>query len=113
VVEGVRRPVLHKGKQVHIQAEPLYEVEYSDQLLIRLLEATNPGKYGRHHSHEHIAKLWETDPEKLSDKQLQVLADYLLLQAHNGDEAAAVETRRQIEAGTFVIDAEATAVEST
>ncbi len=37
----------------------------------------------------------------------------MLKRADNGDEAAAAETRRQIEAGTFVIDAKSTAVEST
>jgi len=30
--------VLYRGKQVYIQGEPLFDIEYSDQLLIRLLE---------------------------------------------------------------------------
>jgi hypothetical protein len=36
-VEGIRRPVLYRGKQVYIHGEPLFDIEYSDQLLIRLL----------------------------------------------------------------------------
>jgi hypothetical protein len=29
-VEGVRRPVPYRAKQVHIQGEPLFEIEFSD-----------------------------------------------------------------------------------
>ena len=46
-MEGVCRPVLYRGKQVYIQGEPLFEIDYSDQFLIRLLEAYNPEKYRR------------------------------------------------------------------
>ena len=46
-VDGVWKPVLYRGKQVYIQGEPLFEIDYSDQFLIRLLEAYNPEKYGR------------------------------------------------------------------
>ncbi|HTR37147.1 MAG TPA: hypothetical protein VMH80_14680 [Bryobacteraceae bacterium] len=105
-VEGVRRPVLYRGKQVYIQGEPQYEVEYSDQLLIRLLEAMNPEKYRHHHEHLQIAKLWELEPQKLTDKQLQVLGDYLVKKAEE-------ESRLQVAAGTRVIDAQSTAIEST
>jgi len=105
-VEGVRRPVLCRGKQVYIQGEPQYEVEYSDQLLIRLLEASNPDKYKRRHEHEHIAKLFELEPERLTDPQLQVITEYLVKKAEE-------ESRLQVAAGTRVIDAQATAVEST
>jgi len=31
--------VLHRGKQVYIDGQPLYEIAYSDRLLIHLLEA--------------------------------------------------------------------------
>jgi hypothetical protein len=33
-VEGTRRPVLYRDKQVYIQGEPLFQIKYSDQLLI-------------------------------------------------------------------------------
>jgi hypothetical protein len=33
---------LYKGKPVVIQGEPLYEITYSDAILIRLLEAYDP-----------------------------------------------------------------------
>lgn len=39
--EGIRRPLLHKGKQVYINGEPAFTVEYSDQLLMFLLKAWN------------------------------------------------------------------------
>lgn len=105
-VEGVRRPVLYRGKQVYIQGEPQYEIAYSDPLLIRLLEANDPERFRRHHQHERIAKLFELEPEKLTDRQLEVITEYLL------KKTAAAEPRRPIEPGTVVIDAEATAVES-
>ena len=38
-VHGVRRPVLYKGKQVHIGGEPLYEIEYDSQVLLRVAAA--------------------------------------------------------------------------
>lgn len=55
--EGVRRPVLYRGKQVMLpkldangkptgRKEPLYEVEYSDQMLMFLLRGFKPKKYG-------------------------------------------------------------------
>ena len=44
-VEGVRKLVLYKGQPVYVHGEPLYETEYSDRLLERLLEANNPEKF--------------------------------------------------------------------
>ncbi|HTR34918.1 MAG TPA: terminase small subunit [Bryobacteraceae bacterium] len=55
---------------------------------------------------DRTAFLWETDPEKLSDRQLQVLGDYLVKKAEE-------ESRLQVAAGTRVIDAQSTAIEST
>ena len=37
--------MLHKGKQVYIQGEPLFTTEYSDSLLMFLLKANNPEKF--------------------------------------------------------------------
>src|ERR1035438_705529 len=99
-VEGVRRPVLYRGKQVYIQGKPLFEIEYSDQLLIRLLEAFNPEKYGRRV--EQI-NLMDMDPDKLTPEQLDCIAEHLIKKALAGQpEAVVAEARRRLEAGEAV-----------
>jgi hypothetical protein len=99
-VEGVRRPVLYRGKQVYLQGEPLFDIEYSDQLLIRLLEAFNPEKYGRRV--EQI-NLMDIDPNKLSPEMLDKIAEHLLAKALAGKSPAMVdEARRRLEAGETV-----------
>src|ERR1035438_4189978 len=95
-VEGVRRPVLYRGKQVYIQGEPLFDIEYSDQLLIRLLEAYNPEKYGRRV--EQI-NLMEMDPDKLSPEMLDKIADHLLKKALGDNPVTIRSAQRLIEAG--------------
>jgi len=94
-VEGVRRPVLYRGKQVYIQGKPLFDIEYSDQLLIRLLEAFNPEKYGRRV--EQI-NLMDIDPDKLTPAMLDVIADHLLKKAL-GENAPIAEINRRLAAG--------------
>ena len=49
---GVRRPVLYKGRQVHINGEPIWEHEYSDTLLQLLLKGAMPDKYRERSSTE-------------------------------------------------------------
>jgi hypothetical protein len=44
--EGVRKPVLYKGKQVFVEGRPLYETQYSDQLLMFLLKAYDRERFG-------------------------------------------------------------------
>ena len=46
-VTGVKRPVLYQGKIVKVNGEPLYQIEYSDQLLITILKKFNPAYRGR------------------------------------------------------------------
>jgi hypothetical protein len=46
-VQGMRRPVLYRGRAVRINGKVLYESVYSDTLLIHLLEVLMPEKYGR------------------------------------------------------------------
>jgi hypothetical protein len=90
-VEGVRRPVLYRGKQVYIQGKPLFEIEYSDQLLIRLLEAYNPEKYGRRV--EQI-NLMDIAPDKLSPEMLDKIADHLIQKALAGQPKEVVRRRK-------------------
>jgi hypothetical protein len=93
-------PVLYRGKQVYIQGKPLFDIEYSDQLLIRLLEAFNPEKYGRRV--EQI-NLMDIDPDKLTPAQLDRIAEHLIQKALTGKpEAMVAEARRRLEAGETV-----------
>jgi hypothetical protein len=96
--------VLYRGKQVYIQGKPLFDIEYSDQLLIRLLEAFNPEKYGRRV--EQI-NLMDIDPDKLTPEILDKLADHLIQKAlkEKGlrcDAQAVAEVGRRLEAGETV-----------
>jgi hypothetical protein len=95
-VEGVRRPVLYRGKQVYIQGKPLFDIEYSDQLLIRLLEAFYPEKYGRHV--EQI-NLMDIDPDKLTLAMLDKIANHLLQKALGATPAVIAEIDRRLAAG--------------
>jgi hypothetical protein len=45
-VEGVKRPVLYRGKVVRLGRRILYRVEYSDMLLVCLLRRFRPALYG-------------------------------------------------------------------
>jgi hypothetical protein len=105
--DGVRRPLVYKGKQVYIQGEPIYQIEYSDQLLIRLLEAYNPETFKRRNE---TTFQWSGDLSELSESQLATLEKQMLEIAAQGDPAKLVELRKQIEAGAVVIDAVATPV---
>ncbi|HTR38255.1 MAG TPA: hypothetical protein VMH80_20240 [Bryobacteraceae bacterium] len=66
----------------------------------------NPETYQRHREDLQMAKLFELEPEKLSDEQLSVITEYLVKKAEE-------ESRLQVAAGTRVIDAQSTTVEST
>jgi len=96
----------------YIQGEPLFEIEYSDQLLIRLLEAYNPEKYGRRV--EQI-NLMDIDPDKLTPAQLDKIAEHLIQKALAGKpEAMVAEARRRLEAGeTVTVEAIETTSEAT
>jgi hypothetical protein len=45
--DGVVKLVLYKGKPVTYQGQLLYEHEYSDHLMIKLLEAGDPDQFNR------------------------------------------------------------------
>ena len=84
-VEGVRRPVLYRGKQVHVLGEPLFEIGYSDELLIRLLEAFNPEKYCRRVEQINLVDI---DADKLTPRQLDAIAEHLIRRAIGDDPTA-------------------------
>ncbi|MGD0301652.1 MAG: SAF domain-containing protein [Bryobacteraceae bacterium] len=97
--------MLYRGKQVYIQGEPLFDIEYSDQLLIRLLEVFNPEKFGRRV--EQI-NLMDIDPDKLTPEMLDELADHLIAKALkekglNSPEMVAKVAKR-LEAGETVTE---------
>ncbi len=93
------------------RVESLFEIEFSDQLLIRLLEANNREKYGRRV--EQI-NLMDIDPDKLTPEMLDKIAEHLLNKALGGNPQAAAEAKRRIEAGeTVTVEAIETALEAT
>ena len=109
-VHGVRRPVLYRGKQVHLRGEPLYQIAYSDELLIRLLEAWKPEKYGRRNEQ---TNLLEVDWNKLTAEQWDMLSQHYMKQALGTDDPKILESAwKQIEAGKTVIDIPGEDVES-
>ena len=99
--DGVRRPLVYKGKQVYIQGEPIYQIEYSDHLVIRLLEANAPDKWKPRTENKNIN---EWDLSKLSSEQLEMLAHQWILQATGNDPALAEQTRRELESKVRVIE---------
>ena len=107
--DGVRRPLVYKGKQVYIQGEPIYQIEYSDQLLIRLLEAYNPERFKRRNE---TTFQWSGDLSELSESQLAMLEKQFMEIAAQGDPAKFAALQKQLEAGAIVIDAEAMPVET-
>jgi len=46
--EGVRRPVMYQGKAVKLNGRTVYEIRYSDSLLIALLKRFRPHLYCEH-----------------------------------------------------------------
>ena len=102
--EGVRKPVLYKGKPVRIHGEILYETEYSDQLLIRLLEAHNPERYRRRDENRELREVWELHPEKLTDKQVEVLAEHFIKQFVGDDPVLFEQAMKELDAGTLVVE---------
>jgi hypothetical protein len=89
--EGIRKPVLHRGKQVYVQGEPLFTNQYSDSLLIFLLKACNPERFRERMEQ---TNLLDIDPDKLTPEQLDVIAEHLLNKALGGETVTveAIET---------------------
>lgn len=91
-LEGVPRPLLYKGEHVYIQGQAQYRIEYSDRLLLRLLEAFLPEKYGRRPDPVGAA-LRAFDLNKLTGEQLETLEH--LLQCALGDDPVAIAGARE------------------
>jgi hypothetical protein len=95
--EGVRKLVFYKGAPVYVHGEPLYETEFSDRLLERLLEANNPQKFKRQCA---TTLKRSGDLTELDDSQLEVL-ELSLVSAlrgptpagHRDHRAEVIETR--------------------
>ncbi len=84
---------MHQGKPVRIEGQILYEHEYSDRLLERLLEASDPDKFRRRT--ENI-NLLDIDVDKLTPAQQDMIVDNVLKRHMSAEEAA--EYRKQLEA---------------
>jgi hypothetical protein len=70
--EGVRKPILYQGHQVHINGIPQWEYTKSDMLLIRLLEAGEPDTYkARSETTVKMPQSIEDLPEELLDSFIQ------------------------------------------
>jgi PAS domain-containing protein len=73
--DGVRKLVLHKGEPVRIEGKLLYEHEYSDRLIEKLLEAGDPDRFNR----QRVAPL-EGDLDNLTEGQVRALLAWLRVQ---------------------------------
>ena len=89
--EGVRKPVLYKGKPVFVGGQMLYETEYSDQLLITLLKANNPTRFK---DRTELVNLHEIDLSKVSPEMMNAIVDAALKKASGGDPALEQEMLR-------------------
>jgi hypothetical protein len=88
-------PVLHGGKQVYIQGQPLVENKRSEAVLIRLLEARFLEEFRRRIEQVNIQDI---DIDTLSIEMLDKIVDHMI-RWHVGDDTVAIaETRRQLEA---------------
>jgi hypothetical protein len=96
--EGIRKPVLHRGKQVYVQGEPLFTTEYSDSLLMFLLKASNPERFRERLEQ---TNLLDIDPDKVPPELLDKIANRMIEQAL-GSQAAVEEVNRRLAAGESV-----------
>jgi len=83
---GARKLVLYKGEPVRIEGQLLYEHEYSDRLMEKLLEAGDPDRFNR----QSVAPL-EGDLDNLTEGQVRALLEWLRVQiqiakSQNGQE---------------------------
>lgn len=99
-VEGVRKPVMYKGKQVHVGGVAQWESEYSDTLLQMALRARMPDKYKERVD---LKFDWDGDPSKLTEAQLDAIL-YAAERAQYGREEAdrRLEARKREDQGAVI-----------
>ena len=110
--EGIRKPVLYKGKQVIVKDQdgipvPLWEHKYSDTLLMFALKALAPHKYN---PPRETINLLELDPDLLTSAQLDKLLDHLIVKMVGNDPEAIEAARRDLAAGPAPLGTPATRV---
>jgi hypothetical protein len=72
--DGVRKLVIYKGQPVVYKGEPVFEHVYSDNLLIKLLEAGDPDRFNR----QKVAPFDEDfDFDKMTEGQVRGLLKWL------------------------------------
>jgi hypothetical protein len=70
--DGVVKLVLYKGQPVFFRGEPIVEHEYSDHLLIKLLEAGDPDHFNR----QKVAPFDENfDYDKMTEGQVRACSN--------------------------------------
>lgn len=85
-VEGVRRVKVHAGKVVKGEdGQPVYEIDYSDTLLLALLSAKDPHRYGKK-----LLKMEHSGPE---EGPIPVTFQTALEKAYGAEEADADDSR--------------------
>jgi hypothetical protein len=72
---GMRKLVLYHGEPVRIEGELLYEHEYSDRLMARLLKAGDPGRFNSNREAP-----MELDLDNLTEGQIRDLLAWIRLQ---------------------------------
>ena len=74
---GLKKPVLYKGKQVYVRGRPYYEHQHSDSLLMFLLRAYDPERFGNRPVIELNLEDWDGDINKLTTAQQTKLLETL------------------------------------
>ena len=97
--DGIEKPVLYKGKQVHIQGQPLVEREFSVQMLLALLKAGDRQRYGEQLKIDlsHIKTIHDVPPELLKLVLDKLQEDYDAQQAARRIEAGEATSEQIVE----------------
>lgn len=97
-VHGVTRPVLYKGKQVHVGGSPLFETEVDAQVLLRVAAA----RMDKYKVRVEQTNLMEIDPDKWTPEQLDKVATALIQKTLGDNPEVVAEARHKLEAGEAV-----------
>jgi hypothetical protein len=72
-IHGVKKLVLYKGRPVKVNGKPLYETEYSDQLLLAVLRKFKP-EYKERQAIEHAGSLQVDIAQRMIEGRKRLLA---------------------------------------